>query len=57
MRRRYARRIRAGIAASRLPVLHQLLWLGNVADDLALRAYWRARNKHIRTTPDSGSSS
>jgi len=43
MRTKAARRIRAGIAASKMSDLGQALWVFNVSDDLARRAYYRAR--------------
>ncbi len=52
MRRKHARRIRAGIAAAKMSDLGQALWLFNVADDLALRSYWRSRARLVRTSPD-----
>jgi len=62
MRRKDARRIRAGIAASRMSDLGQALWLFSVADALAKRAYYRSRYRPIPrqlmpAVPNSGDTS
>jgi len=43
MKAKHARRIRAGITASRMPWQFVALWLASTSDDLARRAFHRAQ--------------